>query len=377
MSSSSKLPLSAPPKRSRSSREQASYAPRSSNDISSADADDEFVLISKDGQLDSARSRPSLGGESAHYSDMGDSNMSHDPLLSSFNDTFENERLVASDNRPLTMNKLDPVQRAALVRQSRKLHKILGETPQIAEIPSPSTRPTGNKLQRRGTLAGSDIRLDRKAAMAALESPSLEPPPGSNWGKIASSLVATSPTLATPSNVPLLRLNVVQATGSSAPRQRRLSDSSVASSALSLMTNRQTDSTHTNQESAQTVYTTKAAKSPTVLYDASIYDLSSPVTPPSRQRSDHLQRQQSRARMAKVQQLMGESVPTELVLGPAAAKDLRKRRLSMESPTAPSFSNVQALKHKRSKSLWRKDFKETGFDSAPEPMPTSKTHSSC
>jgi hypothetical protein len=369
MSSSSKLPLSAPPRRSRSSREQAPYAPRSSNDISSVDADDEFILVSKDSHLDSAGPRPSLGGESAHYSDMGDSNMSHDPLLSSFNDTFEHERQVASDNRPLTMNKLDPVQRAALVRQSRKLHKILGETPQIAEVPSPSTRPTGNKLQRRGTLAGSDIRLDRKAAMAALESPSLEPPPGSNWGKIASSLVATSPTLATPSNVPLLRLNVVPATEPGMPRQRRLSDSSVASSALSLRTNRQTDSTHTGQESVQTLYIAKAAKSPTLSHDAPLYDLSSPITPPSRQKSEYLQRQQSRARMAKVQQLMGESVPSELVLGPTAARDLRKRRLSMESPTAPSFSNVQTLKHKRSKSLWRKDFKEAGFDSAPEPMP--------
>lgn len=47
----------------------------------------------------------------------------------------------------------------------------------------------------------------------------------------------------------------------------------------------------------------------------------------------------------------------------------------MESPLSPA-TPAQTLKHKRSRSMWRKDMREvTEFDSAPEASRPSKGHS--
>jgi hypothetical protein len=82
-----------------------------------------------------------------------------------------------------------------------------------------------------------------------------------------------------------------------------------------------------------------------------------------------MQRQQGRARMAKLQQIMGESVPSELVMGTQ-----RSRRLSMESRVGGAPPE-QSLKHKRSRSMWKKGVKEdAAFDSAPETSRNSKGH---
>lgn len=365
--------------RSQRTRRSPNRTPKASLDI--ADTSDDFIIISKDPYFGMPDSRPSLGSE--HHSEMGDSNMSHDPLLS-FNEPFSRYEKPEVTTEPplLTSNKLDPIQRKALIRQSRKIHKLLGETPQIAEIqqlqPLPPRTNNGNKLQRRPTLAGSDVRLDRSAAVAALESPGFEPPPDSKWGKVASSLVAT-PGLGTNANVPFLQLNVVPSPDGVVPpiRQRRLSDSSVASSSINsiLSLRRGSNTTAVSPPSDRIEHNDhgRLQKNAPKSSRSNIYIPPSPTSPPPSQ-SATLQRQQTRARMAKIQQLMGETVPSELVMGPRPNQ--RSRRLSMESrvPSAPP-AQVQALKHKRSKSMWKKDSKdEAAFDSAPETTRTSKGH---
>ncbi|KAG8826522.1 hypothetical protein FRC17_008195 [Serendipita sp. 399] len=333
--------------------------------------DEDYVVVASDGEADNGAFRPSIGGESMAFSDMGESHQSHDALLKSPSyalppppsQTFET---IADEQRlPLTVNKLNPVERAALVRQTRKLHKILGTAPQIAEAQPLPTRTTSNRLQRRPTLAGSDVRLDRSAALATLESPKFEPPPTSNWGKIASSLVATS----SPSNVnaPVLKLNVVPSPVADR-RARRLSDSSVASSLLSAPgAHRAAPAAPyptTDDRSRMTIDGSSSSRPS----DNVTYRPVSPTSPDPR--LELVQKQQTRARMAKLQQIMGESVPSELVLN-TQARDPRRRRLSMESPSTETPAKVQALKHKRSRSMWRKE--EVAFDSAPESSSTQKT----
>jgi hypothetical protein len=80
--------------------------------------------------------------------------------------------------------------------------------------------------------------------------------------------------------------------------------------------------------------------------------------------------------MAKLQQIMGESVPSELVMGTSANSMIRRRPLSMQSPTTPTSPAQKSLKHKRSKSLWRKDVDDNlEFDSAPENSSGRNGHS--
>jgi hypothetical protein len=86
------------------------------------------------------------------------SHSSHDPLLSSRPSPLNFPPRVAApptDSPLLTLNTLDPAERAALIRQSRKINKVLGATPHIAEAPP---RPGANPrlLQRRGTISGPD-----------------------------------------------------------------------------------------------------------------------------------------------------------------------------------------------------------------------------
>lgn len=334
--------------------------------------DDDYVVISANSYEGIPPFRPSLGSSSDHHSAVSSSRFSQDALLQ------PQEQLSQYDHQPnqeavqrlLTLNELNPVERAALIRQSRKLNKVLGITPHIAENgPVQTTRNAPNKLQRRGTLAGSDIRLDRSASMAALNSPPLDSPAGSQWGKTATSLVASS----TNSNAPLLLLNVAPSSGEvlDIKRARRLSDSSIASSLASLNSgprrsgsNRLVPKRHATNESfeeGQVIHLPTPSNAQTT--NSGIYIPPSPTSPPYI--SDSVRRQQTRARMAKLQQIMGESVPSELVMGTNADGN-RRRRLSMESPTTP-VSASKSLKHKRSKSLWRRDISEpTEFDSAPE-----------
>ncbi|KAG8853578.1 hypothetical protein FRB91_004716 [Serendipita sp. 411] len=327
--------------------------------------DDDYVVVPMAGDGSDGEFRPSIGGESMAFSDMGESHQSHDALLQSQSYTTPVEMLGDDQRRPLTVNKLNPVERAALVRQTRKIHKILGTAPQIAEALPLPPRTSSNRLQRRPTLAGSDVRLDRTAALATLESPKFEPPPSSNWGKIASSLVATSSPFGT--NAPILTLNVVPSPVADR-RVRRLSDSSIASSLLSIPGAHRPGSVPqpTAGKRNQTTNEGRPSKRPS---DEGAYPSSSPISPDPHFES--LQKQQTRARMAKLQQIMGESVPSELVLN-TQAKDPRhrRRRLSMESPSTETPAKVQALKHKRSRSMWRKE--DVAFDSAPESSPTAK-----
>ncbi|KIM32028.1 hypothetical protein M408DRAFT_327389 [Serendipita vermifera MAFF 305830] len=338
--------------------------------------DDDYVVISRNSYDDTPGFRPSMGSSSDHhYSGANPVRLSQDPLLQPSERYEQQQPGSDTERRLLTLNELNPVERAALVRQSRKLNKILGTTPHIAEnSPTLSPRNAPNKLQRRGTLAGSDIRFDRSATMAALNSPPLEPPAGSQWGKTATSLVASA---ATNSNAPVLLLNVAPSSGEvvDVKRARRLSDSSVTSSLASfntgprrsgsnrLVVKRQT--TNDSLEDGQVLILPAAPDaSKSRVANSGIYIPPSPTSPPYI--SDSVRRQQTRARMAKLQQIMGESVPSELVMG-ANADTTRRRRLSMESPTTPVSASTKALKHKRSKTFWRKDFNEpAGFDSAPE-----------
>ena len=339
--------------------------------------DEDYVVISGTSYDDMPPFRPSLGSSSDHQSTPDSTRFSHDALLrpaEQFARYDQSPTTVEAERRLLTLNELNPVERAALVRQSRKLNKILGATPHIAENTSmPSSRTAPNKLQRRGTLAGSDIRLDRSASMAALNSPPLEPPAGSQWGKTATSLVASSTANA---NAPLLLLNVAPSSGEvlDIKRARRLSDSSVTSSLASMNTgprrsgpNRlvaRRQATNDSFEDGQVLILPSPDPSNSRITNTGIYIPPSPTSPPYV--SDTVRRQQTRARMAKLQQIMGESVPSELVMG-TDANSQRRRRLSMESPTTPVSASTKALKHKRSRSLWKKDFNDpTEFDSAPE-----------
>jgi hypothetical protein len=335
---------------------------------------EDYVLVSSPSYDNMTPVRPSLGGSSDyHFSESNHSRVSHDALISnsdpfSGNGTYYQQLPVEAERRPLTLNELNPVERAALVRQSRKLNKILGTTPHIAEnLQSSSTR---NRLQRRGTLAGSDIRLDRSASMATLSSPPLEPPPGSQWNKPAGSSLVATPSFNANAKVPILQLNVAPSSQSiESKRVRRQSDSSVTSSLLSVTLPRSdsgrtisrrpgaTDRFEDSQEIPRSSGNTKSST------HSNMYIPTSPTSPPYV--SDSIRRQQTRARMAKLQQIMGESVPSELVMGTSANTRIR-RRLSMESPTTPTAA-TKILKHKRSKSLWRPDTDDTlEFDSAPE-----------
>lgn len=342
---------------------------------------EEYVLVSSPSYDSVPPFRPSLGGSSDyHYSEADHTRISHDALISnsdqfSGNGPYYQQLAMDAERRPLTLNELNPIERAALVRQSRKLNKILGTTPHIAENPQSSS--TRNRLQRRGTLAGSDIRLDRSASMSTLSSPPIEPPPGSQWSKPAgSSLVATSSFNAN-AKVPILQLNV--APSMEPKRARRLSDSSVTSSLLSVTLPRRsgsstaisrgleaTDGFDDGQEIPRSSGNTKNT------FRSNAYIPTSPTSP--LYVSDSIRRQQTRARMAKLQQIMGESVPSELVMGTSANTRIR-RRLSMESPTTPTPA-TKILKHKRSKSLWRNDADDAlEFDSAPENSYGMKSHS--
>ena len=97
--------------------------------------------------------------------------------------------------------------------------------------------------------------------------------------------------------------------------------------------------------------------------------LASPVfSPRTTEELSNLQRQQTRARMAKLQRLMGENVPSELVLPTAGRPSTSShRRLSIDlPPIAKDVGRLERPKHKHTKSMWKsKD--DTGFDSAPEP----------
>ncbi|CAG7854141.1 SubName: Full=Uncharacterized protein {ECO:0000313/EMBL:CCA68941.1} [Serendipita indica DSM 11827] len=345
-------------------------APRQSVDA----YEEDYVVVSPNPTVDATPFRPSLG-DSFVDSDGGHSNQSHDPLIQT-QGNYNSYNLPPDVLRPLaTENKLNPTDRAALIRQTRKIHKILGEVPQIADVQALPTRTSSKRLQRRPTLAGSDIKLDRSAAKAAMESPKLEPPPDSSWGKMASSLVATGSAPGV-SNAPVLKLNVVTTPEGTtlAKRARRLSDSSVASSLLSLprrsgSSNRivKPDGSSAQEEGDYARRASKDTKHP----KSAIYIPPSPTSPSGS--SSSLQRQQTRARMAKLQQIMGEAVPSELVIKTQPASSVtRRRRLSMESPSEPMPAKVQALKHKRSRSMWKRDLREgSGFDSAPESLATN------
>jgi hypothetical protein len=354
--------------------------------MSSSGDDEEYVLVSSPNYNDMFPFRPSLGGSSDyHHSEADHPRVSHDALLPNSDllsryGQYHQQTPMDAERRPLTQNELNPVERAALVRQSRKLNKILGATPHIAE--NAQSLSTRNRLQRRGTLAGSDIRLDRNASMATISSPPLEPPPGSQWSKpVGSSLVATS-SFNAKAKVPILQLNVAPSSGQpmEPKRTRRLSDSSVTSSLLSVTLPRRsgsgsaiskregaTDGFDDSQEIPQSSGSTK------ITPPSNMYIPASPTSPPYV--SDSIRRQQTRARMAKLQQIMGESVPSELVMGTSANTRIR-RRLSMESPTTPTSIAIKTLKHKRSKSLWRNDTDGTlEFDSAPENLYGMRAHS--
>lgn len=72
--------------------------------------------------------------------------------------------------------------------------------------------------------------------------------------------------------------------------------------------------------------------------------------------------------MAKLQRLMGENVPSELVLPTAGRPSTSsRRRLSIDlPPIAKDVGRLERPKHKHTKSMWKsKD--DTGFESAPEP----------
>jgi hypothetical protein len=350
--------------------------------------EDEYVIVNMDEPAEYPYSFPiTMSGGSPRHSVAADSAQSHDPLLTAPGQSARSPAFAVDVDGPLqTLNTLDPVQRAALVRQSRKLHKLLGATPHISDL-QPAAHSPARKLQRRGTLAGSDIRLDRNAALAALESPPLEPPASANWAKIPSSLVATAAFNAS-SNAPLLTLNVVPSPGD-VPypiRPRRLSDSSVASSVASTLTRRlgstsfnntyrPSDDGHGPANDSSSIKNVPASAQ-------TVYIPPSPTSPLPHYVSSSVQRQQSRARMAKLQQIMGEPVPSELVIRPQntsgaqSSNSGRSRRLSMDlSPTKAT----PTLKHKRSRTMWRKELKESiEFDSAPEsfssPAKPAKRH---
>jgi hypothetical protein len=165
------------------------------------------------GAASSSISSDSLSSEIASHS-------SHDPLLSSSRPSLSIPSTAAPPPTDtagplLTLNTLDPAERAALIRQSRKLNTVLGATPHIAEAAphprprGPSPNPNPRFHQRRGTIAGLDTI--RRSLSANSASPSV-----SN-AKVSKSLVVSVPDpgqFVTP-KAPLLRI----ATNSSTPRQ--------------------------------------------------------------------------------------------------------------------------------------------------------------
>lgn len=74
--------------------------------------------------------------------------------------------------------------------------------------------------------------------------------------------------------------------------------------------------------------------------------------------------------MAKLQRLMGENVPSELVLQTTGRPSTgSRRRLSIDlPPIAKDVGRLERSKHKHTKSMWKRDTKDdAGFESAPEP----------
>jgi hypothetical protein len=352
------------------------------------------------GAASSSISSDSLSSEIASHS-------SHDPLLSSSRPSLSIPSTAAPPPTDtagplLTLNTLDPAERAALIRQSRKLNKVLGATPHIAEAAphprprGPSPNPNPRFHQRRGTIAGLDTI--RRSLSANSASPSV-----SN-AKVSKSLVVSVPDpgqFVTP-KAPLLRI----ATNSSTPRQpatpslrRRLSDTSISSSATSASFAFAPPSpipggarpptsnpllSRISQDSIQTPDLHASSADPPLLdsqispmtsqsIDSSLsLSLASPVfSPRTAEELSSLQRQQTRARMAKLQRLMGENVPSELVLPTASRPSTSsRRRLSIDlPPIAKDLGRPDRPKqHKRTKSMWKKDSKDdVGFESAPEP----------
>jgi len=317
------------------------------------------------------------------------SHSSHDPLLSSHPSPSLASRpaVPPTDSPPLTLNTLDPAERAALIRQSRKLNKVLGATPHIAEA---NPRP----LQRRGTISGPDTVHRSSSAVSASTSVSR--------GKVFKSLIVSLPDAGqiVTQKAPFLRI----ATNSSTPRQpvspprrRRLSDTSVSSSATGASfafappspvhgarPSRSSPSrSRPSQDSFQTPDSQRSPADPPISgsqaslmtiqsIDSSLsLSLASPVfSPRTTEELSSLQRQQTRVRMAKLQRLMGENVPSELVLPTAGRPSTGSRRpLSIDlPPIAKDVGRSERPKHKRTKSMWKKDGRDdAGFESAPEP----------
>lgn len=325
------------------------------------------------------------------------SHSSHDRLLSSRSTptptptpSFSSRAAAPPNESPLlTLNTLDPAERAALIRQSRKLNKVLGATPHIAEaLPRPGANPRLH--QRRGTISGPEAVRRTLSATSASTSTSR--------GKVSKSLVVSVPDpgqFVTP-KAPFLC--IATNSNSSTPRwpasptlRRRLSDSSIASSATSASfafappspvpgaqqpTNRRPQS-RTSQDSIDLHI---SSADPPILHsqaslmtiqsiDSSLsLSLASPVfSPRTTEELSNLQRQQTRARMAKLQRLMGENVPSELVLPTAGRLSTSsRRRLSIDLPPIAKDVGLVRPKHKHTKSMW-KSKGDTGFESAPEP----------
>ena len=335
----------------------------------------------------SSISNDSLSSELASHS-------SHDPLLPPPLSAFPSRTPPPPTDGPLlTLNTLDPAERAALIRQSRKLNKVLGATPHIAETPTPP-RPGANPRlhQRRGTISGPEtVRRSLSATSAS---------PSTSSGKVSKSLVVSVPDpgqFMTP-KAPLLR--IATNSNASTPRQptspslrRRLSDTSISSSATSASfafappspvpgARPPTSNRLQSSDLIQTPDSHMSPADPPILdsqaslmtiqsIDSSLsLSLASPVfSPRTTEELYSLQRQQTRARMAKLQRLMGENVPSELVLPTAGRPSTAShRRLSIDLPPIAKNVGLERPKHKRTKSMWKKDSKdEAGFESAPEP----------
>ena len=328
----------------------------------------------------------SLSSEPASYA-------SHDPILSSRSHprAAPPPSPPTTDSPLLTLNTLDPAERAALIRQSRKINKVLGATPRIAEAPPQAGSSTRLLHQRRGTISGLEaVHQSSRPATASISNARL------SRGKVSRSLIVSVPKpgqFAT-QNAPFLRI----ATNSGTPcspaspsLRRRASDTSIASSATGASFAFAPPSPspeakprmsslpqcRPSQDSAQTPDSQMSpADHPTFDSQASLVrsidsslslSLTSPVFSP--QTTEDLQRQQGRARMAKLQRLMGENVPSELVLPTAGrASTGSHRRLSIDlPPIAKGAGRIETPKHKRTKSMWKKDNKDdAGFESAPE-----------
>jgi len=313
---------------------------------------------------------------------------SQDPLISSRHSPKPAPPPSPPTNSPLlTLNTLDPAERAALIRQSKKLNKVLGATPHIAEA---SGAPL---LQRRGTLPSPGVARPSPRAAGGSTSSAL-----ASRARAAKSLIVSVPDpgqFATP-KAPFLRIATHASTrrpSESPTLRRRASDTSISSSATGASfafappspvpgTNPHTSSSRPSQDSFQTPDSQLSPAGPpsvdghaslktTPSIDSALsLSLASPVfSPRTAQELASLQRQQTRARMAKLQRIMGENVPSELVLPPAGRSSTSsRRRLSIDlPPIANDAGRLGRSKHKRTKSMWKKDSKDdAGFESAPE-----------